>query len=394
MRPRDCERTWEGDALREGRLGSKEADSFERHRRTCSACAASLVRDERLRALGRQLPEVQPAPLAVRRVRARLLRDATVGVEAARFRSWRWLAATAAVLGVLGVGAGVRWSLGRSMPAAAVVASAAPSTQGPFSGAVAAGRGAVWSQTREEYLEHVELREGMIRVHVRPQGPGERFLIVMPDGELEVRGTTFEVAVAHGATSSVIVDEGTVELRVRGSSPQRLGAGSAWTRAPSREAPEHQPAETPALPREAARAPVEAARASTSVGAHLDDSAAYVDAMQLFRDGRYDGAAATFRAFAAAHPGAAVGEDASFLEAVALARAGRTDAAGFAAERHLESFPRSFRRKEASLLVARAASRRGDCERARAVLAPWSASGNDSEIHESLRACAAGSSGE
>jgi hypothetical protein len=89
-----------------------------------------------------------------------------------------------------------------------------------------------------------------------------------------------------------------------------------------------------------------------------------------------------------------VGEDASFLEAVALARAGRTDAAGFAAERHLESFPRSFRRKEASLLVARAASRRGDCERARAVLAPWSASGNDSEIHESLRACAAGSSGE
>ena len=121
-----------------------------------------------------------------------------------------------------------------------------------------------------------------------------------------------------------------------------------------------------------------------------DGASAYVTAMQSFREGRYDSAAAAFHAFTLAFPRAAEAEDASFLEALSLARAGRGDAAALAAERHLESFPRSFRRKEASILVARAATRRGRCDEAAAVLAPWISASPDAEIQTVLAACGDG----
>jgi TolA-binding protein len=126
--------------------------------------------------------------------------------------------------------------------------------------------------------------------------------------------------------------------------------------------------------------------------AHEEDTGGpvYIDAIQSFRDGRYEHAAAAFHAFALAHPHAPAAEDASFLEAVSLAQAGRADAAALAAERYLEGFPRSFRRREASILVARAASRRGDCSQARRVLEPWIGTSADAEIQTALRACGDG----
>ena len=381
-----CDRGWEADARREGRLGPLDVESFERHCRVCAACAGTVERDERLRGLGRALPVAEPGQLALRRLRARVLRDVTTGVPRSSV-SWERVA-FASSLGMVVVAIAALIAVrtdSRSQASPRQEAPAAPSP-GTLAGSVAPAAGAVWRQTREEGVERVELEAGTLRVHVRAQSPGERFIVQLPDGEIEVRGTTFDVTALDGSTRHVGVDEGTVVLRLRGSPDLRLGPRTSW--------------EGPASPRESATGDVTAVATSAPAtspkrrspqprDARLEDdgAAAYVGAMRSFREGHYDLAAAAFHAFALAHPRAPEGEDASFLEAVSLARAGRADAAALAAERHLESFPRSFRRKEASILMARAAGRRGNCDEARRVLAAWMHAAPDAEIQSALQAC-------
>jgi predicted Zn-dependent protease len=205
----------------------------------------------------------------------------------------------------------------------------------------------------------------------------------LPDGELEVRGTAFDVDVEDGATRRVQVAEGVVELRLRGQGVIRIGASESWPAAPDVVAsagPSSRISSVrPALP------------AASSPAAADSSAAEYAEGVERLREGRYDDAASRFRALVVAHPGAAEAEDASFLEAVALARAGRTDAAALAGEHHLSRFPRSFHAKEAAILVARAASQRHDCEKARRVLAPWATGGAASaDVQGALGTCVAG----
>ena len=98
----------------------------------------------------------------------------------------------------------------------------------PLAGSVIPGVGAVWRQSREGGVERVELEAGSVQVHVRAQTPGERFLVELPDGEIEVRGTTFEVTALDGSTRHIGVNEGTVVLRLRGSGNLSLGPGAHW----------------------------------------------------------------------------------------------------------------------------------------------------------------------
>jgi hypothetical protein len=244
--------------------------------------------------------------------------------------------------------------------------------------------GARWSQTRERDIERVELDDGAIRVHVRHQASGERFLVLLPDGELEVRGTTFDVRVEQGATTLVRVDEGVVELRIRGRGLTRLAADEAWN-APT--APPASSAQVPLRPsiRVGAGAPPPAAASTTP---RPDDYGSdYGAALALLRDGANDRAASAFHALALAGAGAPQAEDASFLEAVALTRAGRADAAALVAEHYLASFPDSFHHKEAAILVARAASQRGDCGKAREALAPWTTGSLEPSVRAALGPC-------
>jgi hypothetical protein len=387
-----CDRVWEAEAHHEGRLGSKDAESFERHCRTCAVCSEELARNARLRDLARALPDVQPGQLAFKRLRARILRDVTTAVPSRTPSSWRRVVlaasmgiALAAIAGIVGVQAS-----SRAGPQAPAVTTAA-ALPAPLAGAVAASEGAVWTQAREGKMEHVELVAGTLRVHVRPQGPGERFLVGLPDGEVEVRGTTFEVTVRDGATDHVRVDEGTVALRLRGSPDRSLGPGTVWsiseTSAPgSKEAVTVASASAAPTAARAAPAPIPRRR-SANMQTRDEGAPLYMEAMRSFREGRYDGAAAAFHAFALTYPQANEAEDASFLEALSLARAGRADAAALAAARHLESFPRSFRRKEASILVARAASHRGRCVEALGVLSPWMSPPLDPEVRSALDGC-------
>jgi hypothetical protein len=386
-----CDRLWEIDPYRLGQLPAKSAESFRRHLQGCADCRSQMDRDEALRNLVRRLPDVTPADLTLRRLRSRVLRDAAVGAPDPSLRRWSLaivvsvVALSLSAWGLVSSRRGHRGAAAMSAPSA----TTAPSAEAPLgpasdalAGSVVASAGARWSQAREGGVEQVWLDEGSIRVHVRRQGTGERFLVMLPDGEIEVRGTTFDVTVDHGATTRVYVGQGLVELRVRGRGMTRLVADEAWiapkpppitsvSRRPPRASGEPVAPPAPASPIAATRA--------------QDHDVEYPHALDLLRKGQWDEAAAALHAIAQTQPATSRTEDASFLEAVALARAGRAQEASTAAEAHLASFPGSFRRKEASILVARGASGRGDCAKARAMVAPWA---DDASARAALGPCA------
>jgi TolA-binding protein len=400
MKSTDCDRRWEIDALREGRLGAKDVEAFERHARACDACAAVTARDEKLRALARSLAdsgaEGEPNELALRRMRARVLHDVAIGAPVRRLAVFP-IAAAFAVLALVswtvvrrdGSGGRPREASVAANPvvaasAAPVAATAAAETSEEFAGTVNAEGNAQWSRERRGLVERVRLEDGALRVHVRHQTSGERFLVDLPDGELEVRGTTFEIIVHGGATERVTVEEGVVALRRRGHDELVLRVGESWSAPPRPFAsgtnrPSAMDTGTGRRKSEPPSAPNDANGGGV---------AEYAAAVALMQSGRYSLAASEFHTFVLAHAGAPQAEDASFLEAASLARAGRGDAAALAAEDHLARFPKSFHRKEAAILVARAARDRGDCAQARAVLAPWMQSTPDDEVRVTLKKCA------
>ena len=369
-----CARSWEIDAYRTGKLGERGARSFAGHLRVCGDCRRRLRLDEQLHDRMRGWRDEEPDELTLRRLRARVCRDAATGPKRSSPQVRAVTRFAAAGLVALAVGVVVKRYEGglrdhvavvaESSPASGAGPQAAPPTLEAWAGVVLSSQAGRWSQSRDAGVERVRLEDGSIRVHVRPQQPGERFLVTLPDGELEVRGTTFEVRVERGLTRQVSVDEGVVALRLNGKGELRLGAQEAWT------APPALVAEAPAAPPRPSRTPAAPASARDAA-APADPEMAYTGAVRLLSEGRDDEAASAFRAFVRSDPGGEFAEDASFLEAVALARAGRTDAAAVVAEGHLASYPRSFHRKEAAVLVARAAVLRGDCPGARAVLASW-----------------------
>ncbi|HEY6462024.1 MAG TPA: zf-HC2 domain-containing protein, partial [Polyangiaceae bacterium] len=322
MKSRACVRAWEIAPYREGRLEGADARSFERHLAGCAECRQELAGDERLRTRALEAyQEGETSELAMRRVRARVLRDAEQGrLPVKRPSPW-----------VLGVGAAATcaaiagaWVATTRPPRApssetrsASPPAPVPSTASEFAATVAPSDGARWSQQRAHGVERVTLEEGTLRVHVRPQRVGERFLVVLPDGELEVRGTTFDVRVVARVTLAVHVDEGVVELRLAGQPARRLTAGEDWPPIPqgrmsgvvaaSSAASAPSLSSLPPLPPIAARPRPSPPFVSTAPAA--DDE--YARAMGLLRAGKDDEAATAVPAFAQGHPDASQAEDSS-----------------------------------------------------------------------------------
>ncbi len=78
----------------------------------------------------------------------------------------------------------------------------------------------------------LRLSAGAVSVHVAKLRPGQRFVIVTPDAEVEVRGTRFQVQVGDqgdgcGTVTHVRVDEGIVDVRAR-AGDARVPAGGSW----------------------------------------------------------------------------------------------------------------------------------------------------------------------
>jgi len=68
-----CQRSFEAEAMRDGRLGDAERASFERHTKTCSGCAREVQELESLGEKLRAAASGQGDELRSRRERTRLL---------------------------------------------------------------------------------------------------------------------------------------------------------------------------------------------------------------------------------------------------------------------------------------------------------------------------------
>jgi TolA-binding protein len=222
--------------------------------------------------------------------------------------------------------------------------------------------------------ETVRLWEGRIDLDVEPLGPGDRVRVQVGDGEVEVRGTRFEVT-AHGDHLLVVdVAHGRVEVRPAGSPMAVLGAGQEWTARAHTQAsgvPGPEPPEPSLAPPALATLPMRSptsratplpplrprpARARLAGGAEralrpTRQEQLYDDAWDALRARRFDQAAAGFGRVLAESPQGSLADEAAFWRATSLARGGHTEKALPAFEEFLGKYRSSPRRGEAATIL-------------------------------------------
>lgn len=191
----------------------------------------------------------------------------------------------------------------------------------------------------------------------RTSTQGHRFLLMLPDGEIEVHGTRFEVEVRDRHTRRLDVHEGLVALRLVGRNEQLLAAGSRWSPPESVREPEEVagldgPEASPAPGLLAAAPGPHALRAARPQSAP-DALTFFVAGLDALQRGDLAAAADRFAAFERDHPADVRAEDAGDLRIVALRRAGTTGAVA-AAESYLRRYLRGARRGDAVAFVAAA----------------------------------------
>jgi hypothetical protein len=362
-----CPRASQAEALEDGRLSGAERAAFERHAASCAECASELRALVRLRESAELLPASTPTPLEHRRQRQALLLRASELSQRAPVQPRRRFAAfvlSGALVAAVSIGFGLRvWRSGSEAPAALT----APTYR------LGASPGASWQTIEEGVALRIRLGSGSFMLEVDKLTAVQRFVLELPDGELEVIGTHFGVRVEPEGTRRVEVTEGRVALRLRGALPISLGAGESWTaerEAGRAAAPPSVPAaEPPATPAPAAAAPSErslararhtalpeAKRALESpsgeqaarAGTHNDD---FARAVAAFGAGDYGQAERLFRDFERRHAEDARQEDSMFLRAVARARRGDAAGARATAREYLERYPNGLRAPEAERLA-------------------------------------------
>jgi anti-sigma factor RsiW len=366
-----CPRSFEAEALRDGRLAGAERLSFQRHLDSCPRCSHEVAS---LRALGDRLQDsgldadADADELHVRRERMRLLAafDAKLAPPERTLAARGLLVgAAAAALMLLGVFVHLRRP------------GAAPG--GTESAVVVdADSSASWSRRSEGAVEKILLERGALSIRVDHASARRRLLVVLPDGELEDIGTRFTVSAEAGRTTSVSVHSGSVVLRIRGQAPLALSAGDTWNPSqrvvaaacPSCEparvavptsAPVAQPSAAQASPLASTRLPRAPAAAASSdraasplpstSGREPNPSLDFRAAMTALDSGDNVAAAARFSSFLTTHPRDARGEDAAYLRVIALQRTGDTGSMKEAAAYYLGRYPNGFRRAEVAALA-------------------------------------------
>lgn len=311
MSARVCRRRWEAEAARDGRLTGASLASFLQHASQCKNCS----REQRtLEELGTALvrANVRTDELALRRVREQVLERVAVRSYGASVtsRSW-WVAATAAVLGLVLVAIAGKLFLSRGHAAYVADITAAPK--------------ALWSREIASGTEQVTLRDGMLSLTVHRSANVRPVSLRVPDGVIDDMGTVFRVTVRDGHTCEIVVREGAVIFRRPGAQPLVLSSPSVWV--PPDEAPRPR---TRSLERASDDAAVPAPPRSSSASR-----------------------SASGQRRKASSPGnvSPADEDFAYLRIVALRREGRSDEARLAAAEYLRSFPNGFRRTEVLALV-------------------------------------------
>lgn len=344
-----CPRSFEAEALRDGRLTGGERARFERHVADCPACSRELAELDALGAALHDRPIVDE--LRERRERVRLLAafDASLVRPRHASQASRWLLAA-------GVGAGLcvaawsTWSAWRqTRTAPAQVASVR----------VQAAGAAVWFAETHGARETVKLESGSLRIHVDHAREGTHLIVAVPDGELEDIGTTFFVDVANGRTTRVAVDEGRVLVRLRGLPARTLHAGETWL--PDSSAAVAGPGPVAAAPVESPKASQLPLPASSNAGAggpitasHSAGASPAADfraAMAALARGDNRQAESMLGAFVQKYPRDAHAEDAAYSRLIALQRCGDAARLQQAAAEYLARYPAGFRRAEVAALV-------------------------------------------
>lgn len=327
-----CPRLFEVEALRDGRLAGAERSDFERHLTSCRACSRET---KELDALAEKLRTTSDTTdeLHVRREKTRLLAafDRTLIEPGRTWTLGRRALALAAVVALVALPVAF-WRMRKveRLPSPIAV--------------VDAQSGAEWSRKTEAQRDLVFLERGALRIQVTRTNGSVPLLVVLPDGELEDIGTTFSVSAESGRTTRVVVEEGSVLLRLRGSAPIAIAAGQEWNAPPAAPAPSNRGA----LRRPAPQVP--APSASVAVSAH-DASDEFRSAMAALHAGRSADAAAQFARFVEQHPRDARAQDATYMRILALQAAGDTVAMKAAAEAYLRAYPKGFRRNEVEALA-------------------------------------------
>jgi len=351
MKPVACPRLFEAEAMRDGRLVGAELASFERHMLACPVCLRDVqaleALAEPLRASSRD--ESDTDELHVRRERTRLLAAFDRALVAPE-RHWgaRRLLLSAAAIAALAAGGLVFW---RVLPLAQPAHAS--------SVVVHADSTAVWSLRTEGHRERVILERGALLIHVDRHSTAQgRFMVVLPDGELEDTGTTFTVSAQDGHTTRVAVQEGSVALRIRGQPPVAIGAGETWI-------PNAQPA-APACPSpvpavepipsgriSAAERKAPQRRAPTPGAALLPDPALdFRGAVGALDRGNHPEAAAAFASFLEKYPDDPRAEDAAYLRVIAFQKCGADGDMKWAAQQYLRRYPAGFRHADVERLAS------------------------------------------
>ena len=329
---------------------------------------------DELTALARDLPA--DVPSAERREEVRTAILASLVAQEPRRRSWLRPVLIAAALGAAGAALVVG---GR-----ALLVPARPSTSG---GAVAqvyrarifAHPGARFVRAWASPDEIVRLTEGAITVEVGRLAANERFRVITGDGEVEVRGTAFDVAAENDRLAAVRVMTGRVQVRAGDAQATEIGPGERWqarrvaASAPASALPERAPASAPIAstshvlaggrpPASVAFPPArDVPRLSSRTAVPAPDrdprspprqvEALYDQAWSELRAGRAGNAAHVFERAALAAPGTPLAEDAAFWQGVALRRDGRRAPARRALATFIDRYPRSPRAGEAAAIL-------------------------------------------
>lgn len=335
MKPAACERAWQVEAARDGRLDAHACAALAPHLTACPTCRLEQHRLEQL-ALGLSAIGHEVDEMALRRLRQRTLERANAVVtQSGATRRWPRV---------------LSWTLAACISAAAaafVLGPALAPRQGARSSAVVvvAAHDAKWQRNIERDVERVDLSAGTLLFRVARKPTDPRLIVRVPDGVIEDLGTTFSVSVRDDKTSEIAVREGHVLFHRRGAPALHLVAGSTWT-----PPPEPRP-----LPATAIQSPPVPSGEGT--GAAAPDK-------PRPHERHTPPATSASRATAQAATDAAASEsaeDQAYLHVVALLREGRSAEARLAAFAYLKAFPSGFRRVEVNR-VASSSTAQGENE--------------------------------
>lgn len=369
-----CPRSFQVEAMRDGRLVGAEQATFLRHMAQCPVCLHEAKGFDELgqRLRDGTLAEKRSDELRVARTRVQLLGafDRTLMSSKTGLDRLRWPVALAAVSAICLLGV---WRMQRPVtPRRAAEAI------------VRADETAVWSRRQNGKRNEITLVRGelTIRVDHPTSDRSDKVMVLLPDGELEDMGTTFTVSVVDGRTARVAVAEGSVVLRLNGKRSVALIAGQTWIhdwqrpealapgradgdgdstalapRGATKSDPGVQPTRSTSQGRRTAvvgvrgEKPSIGASARRPVAPHIgapepDPALDFRAAMAMLDAGANREAAAAFARFSTRFPDDRRAEDAAYLRIIALQRSGGDVEIKRATREYLRLYPAGFRRAE------------------------------------------------